>query len=226
MSVPGRRDGHLEAVIFDFDGVLADTVPLHRESYRDLFAEEGVEFTDEDYRRHGLGASRAQTIRAILGPDLEPERFRRLMRRKSEIVLERVRDEGLCLLPGSLELVRELHELGLKIGLASSSRNARVFLEILGIGFLFHSIRDTSEDLPSKPAPDLYLHAIRDLEVDSGAALAIEDSQLGVASALAAGLRVLGVEAGEKCASLEGVNWRVKSLEEVSASELVSWARS
>ncbi len=220
MSAASTQPQNLRAVIFDFDGVIADTVPLHYQSYKRLFGEQGREYTWTEYQKSGLGASRANAIRAIMGEDLEPDKFQALMHRKSEIVLDTVKREGLNVLPGALELVRALHNCDLKVGLASSSGHAELFLEIIGVRFLFHSVRDVSKNLPSKPAPDLYLEVLKELNLKANEAIAIEDSPTGIQSAQRAGIKILGVTNSEDEVQLNGVDWQLSSLQGVSPDQL------
>ena len=221
MPAKPSQPQNLRAVIFDFDGVIADTVPLHYQSYKRLFEEQGKEYTWEEYQKSGLGASRAQAIRSVMGKELDPDQFQELMNRKSEIVLDTVKQEGLNVLPGALELVRALHNFDLKVGLASSSGHAELFLEIIGVRFLFHSVQDVSQNLPSKPAPDLYLEVLKQLNLNAEEAIAIEDSPTGVQSAKSAGLKILGVTNSEDEIELEGADWQVPSLRNLSPEKLI-----
>src|SRR5258705_5322630 len=107
-----------DAAIFDFDGVIADSIPLHFEAFQRLFAEEGVRFTTDDYRRAANGAPRDRVISNVLGP-LPPERMRDLMERKERYVIELLERRGLSPIPGALETVRALRQRGLRTAIAS-----------------------------------------------------------------------------------------------------------
>lgn len=208
------------AVIFDFDGVIADTIPLHFASYREMFREAGVQFSFADYLRVGNGAARHEVVRATMG-ELPDDEKRRLMDRKGEIMLELVRRDGLQAIPGSLELVRRFRELGLKLGLASSSRSAVQFLESMGERDLFDAVTDALQTVKAKPDPEVYLATATKLGIPPENCLAIEDAILGVQSAHAAGMAVLAVTTTTTADDLKDADWVVESLTQVRPEKLL-----
>ncbi len=199
------------AAIFDFDGVLVDTIPLHHASYRQLFAEEGVEFTMDDYRRVASGAPRHRVIRAVLGDDLPAERFERLMARKEEIVLELAREQGLRPIDGVLELVDRLRREGLLLGVASSSRTARVFLETMQLDDRFDATTDARDTELAKPDPEVFLSTAARLGVEPAQCLVFEDAPVGVVAARAAGMRVVAITSTTSAEQLAGADWVIDS---------------
>jgi beta-phosphoglucomutase len=183
----------IKAAIFDFDGVLVNTIPLHFRSFRELFREQGVEFTFDDYRRVANGVPRDRVIKAVLGENLRPELFARLMRRKEDLILDLLDREGIQAIDGAMELVERLRALGLRLGVASSSRTAARFLSRLGAAHLFHAVTDASETVRAKPDPEVFLTTARKLEVGPAQCLVFEDAPLGVAAARAAGMKVVAI---------------------------------
>jgi beta-phosphoglucomutase len=168
------------AAIFDLDGVIADTVPLHFRSFRDLFAAEGVDFSFDDYKAVANGAARALTIRTVMGKGLTPEKFEFLMTRKEEITLELAARDGLHRIPGAIELAQAFKDRWLLLGMASSSRLAVRFIEMMGYQEVFHAMSDAREVKKAKPSPDVFLLTASKLDVEPGRCLVIEDSVLGV----------------------------------------------
>jgi beta-phosphoglucomutase family hydrolase len=211
----------LRAVIFDFDGVLADTVPLHFRSFHELFAAEGVDFTFDDYQEFANGAPRARTIRTVMGDDLDPEKFESLMRRKEEIVLELADREGIGAIPGAIDLVRAFKKHGLRLGMASSSRTAVLFLEKMGAAPLFDGTTDASEVPKAKPDPDVFLRTAEKIAVDPQHCLVVEDSVFGVQAGRAAGMKVLGVTTTTTAHALRDADWVVETFEGLEPSILL-----
>lgn len=178
-----------DAVIFDLDGTLAYTEPvifsIHQALIRRLY---GVTLTHTDFLAMlGLGYtdSAAYLIRAHEFPTTTPELETRLL----QAVLDQI--EGMVKPgPGALELIHALREAGVRLGLASNSPSVYVRLVLRGLGLtaVFPNPVCREDVLHGKPAPDPYLAACRQLEVAPQRSLALEDSPVGLQSALSAGL--------------------------------------
>jgi beta-phosphoglucomutase len=191
-----------EALIFDFDGVIADTEPLHWQSWVELLAPRGFDLNWDDYCRECRGVSESRMLEALerLTPQARewgdlplhyPERKRR--------VLERVTAAP----PIARETVEMLAGLeGYRVGLVTSALEEHVspVLRSTGIDSCFHALVYANEVRHHKPAPDPYLLAAKKLGVTSG--LAFEDSAFGIESALAAGLDVVQVDDPSRLAEL------------------------
>ncbi len=200
-----------QAAIFDFDGVLADTIPVHYRSFRKLFEAEGREFTFEDYQRVANGAPRDRVIRAILGNDLPPEKFSALMKRKEEIVLELITSEGIQPIDGALELVVQLRSLGLRTGIASSSRTAELFLKNLRAEHLFDAVTDGQVSQQPKPHPEVFMTTARKLGIEPHRCLAFEDAVFGIRAARAAGMKVVAITTTTAAEKLVEAHWIIDS---------------
>ena len=207
-----KKAATFRAVIFDFDGVLVNTISLHYSSYRRLFASEGVTFTFGDYQRVANGAPRHRVIRAVLGDDLPEEKFQALMERKETIVRDLAsRGEGLKPLDGVLDLVHRLRNHGLLVGVASSSRTAAVFLRTMKIELLFHAVTDGLETMRSKPHPEVFIKTARKFGVPPEHCLVFEDASVGVTAARAAGMSVVGITTTTPAEDLREANWVIDS---------------
>jgi HAD superfamily hydrolase (TIGR01509 family) len=184
-----------EAAVFDNDGLLLDTEEAWTRAEQTLFAGLGREFTME-HKRTLIGSSRsiaAIKLEAILE---RPGQGEALMDRLHELVMEEAL-QGVALRPGALALLARLSEAGVPLAVASNSE--REFLErtLGGAGLLhdgpFAAIVSANDVDHPKPAPDIYLEACARLGVQAPRAAALEDSPIGVASAAAAGMFVIGV---------------------------------
>ena len=197
------------AAIFDFDGVLADTVDLHYTSFRRLFADEGVDFSFADYMRVANGAPRHRVIRAVLGDNLLASKLEALMDRKEEIIFDLAASVGLRPIDGALDLVHTLRDSGLRLGVASSSRTARAFLGIMKIDQLFEAITDACDAARPKPDPDVFLATARHLGVDPHTCVVFEDAKVGIEAAKAAGMRVVAITTTSAATELADADWVV-----------------
>ncbi|MBC6463211.1 HAD family hydrolase [Actinomadura sp. HBU206391] len=183
-----------DAVIFDCDGVLADTDDAWGLAERLLCERHGVPWSDElRHRTHGL-SNRASV--ALFAELMEaPPPLDRLERELLALATPILRD-GASPLPGAVELVQGLAE-HLPVGVASNT--PRVILDgvlaALGLRGPLSAVVAADEVAAPKPAPDVYREAARRLGVDPSTALVFEDSPAGVMAALRAGCRVVGVAA-------------------------------
>jgi beta-phosphoglucomutase len=195
-SAPRSRRSAARAVIFDLDGVLVWTVPMHWRSYQRTFEAEGRPFPLDEYFRVAIGAPREQVIRAVLG-DLPEAKMNHLMAEKERHVREYLRDVGIETIPGALDFVRSLRSRGTKTAVASASRTPELILGSVKALELFDAIVGRGEVSRSKPHPDLYLRAAEVLEVPALDCLVVEDSPVGIEAARAAGMNVLALTTTE-----------------------------
>jgi HAD superfamily hydrolase (TIGR01509 family) len=182
----------IAAVVFDLDGILVDSEQVWDAARRDVVAEHGGAWRDEA-TRDMLGMSAPEWSRYVverLGVDLTPEDVNRAV---VEALL-REYDEHLPLLPGAREAVERMAARW-PLGLASSSNRPVIdlVLDRMGVTGSFEATVSSEEVGRGKPAPDVYMEAARRLTVDPAACAAIEDSENGIRSAHAAGMRVVAI---------------------------------
>jgi HAD superfamily hydrolase (TIGR01509 family) len=183
------------AAIFDNDGLLLDTEEAWTRAEQKLFARLGQEFTME-HKRTLIGSSRslaAVKLEAILELPGEGEK---LMDELLGLVMEEAL-LGVAPRPGAMALLARLTDAGVPLALASNSEREFVERTLSGAGLLhdgpFAAIVTANDIEHPKPAPDIYLEACRRLGADPGDSVALEDSPIGVASAVAAGMFVIAV---------------------------------
>jgi len=189
----------IRGFIFDLDGVLTDTAEYHYRGWKRLADEEGFAFTRED-NEHLRGISRRQSLMLILKGRSFPEaKLLEMMDRKNKYYLEFIHDVGpKDLLPGARELLEEIGKAGLKSALGSASRNARDVIQRLGIADLFDAISDGNSVERQKPAPDLFLHAARQLGLHPEECVVVEDAAAGIEAARAGGFYSVGLGPRER----------------------------
>ena len=184
----------LRALIFDLDGVIADTVTLHFRSWQRLADEEGIIFTPEDGERL-LGLTREQSLDIFRqGRALDAAQVEDWLERKNRYFHELARRlTPADVAPGVADLLAEARAAGLKLGVGSSSRNVRLVLERLGLLLAFDVLGDGHTVSRPKPAPDIFLWVAERLGVAPAQAVVFEDSPVGVQAALSGGFWVVGL---------------------------------
>jgi HAD superfamily hydrolase (TIGR01509 family) len=181
------------AVIFDLDGVLADSEPWWNEIDAKLLAEHGISYHGE-YHRNVLGVSYQIAVEFYKNAFGLAAPAEELMRRRGEIATEFFANR-VGLFPSAKAILEELCRMNLRLAVATSSvsASARPFLERHEITSLFEVIVTGDEIERGKPQPDIYLHAAEKLGVAADACLVIEDALSGVAAAKAAKMRVAAI---------------------------------
>lgn len=213
----------IRALIFDFDGTILDTETAWYEAFREAYLEHEVELTLDLYGKC-IGTSLHvfdpyEYLITERNIPLERAAFRQSIHARHT---EMMAQEGIR--PGVLNYLTEAKELGLRIGLASSSKRAWIdkYLAQLGIGHYFETIRTAEDVAIVKPHPELYELALKDLGVQPNEAIAIEDSPNGARAAAAAGMHYIVVpNPVTKFLSWDGEPRTVGSLEELSLRALL-----
>ena len=215
-----------EAILFDFDGILVDTEPMHYEAFRKVLDPLGMAFPWEEYVRVYMGFDDRDAFREAFragGVDLDDARLSELVSAKSGAFQERIRD-GVTAYPGAVPLIGALHAAGRPLALCSGALRSDIdpILARLGVDRSFPVIVSAEEVRKSKPDPESYRLAYRRLAdmfpsslTDPREAIAVEDTPAGIRSARGAGLRVLAVTNSYGPAELSDADWIVDSLENV-----------
>jgi len=211
-----------KAVIWDMDGVIADTAPYHFRAWQDVFRRRMVNFTKDDFR-HNFGQRNDTIIRNTLGGQIAQSEIEAIAREKEE-TFRRVIGQDIKPLPGAIKLLKSLREHGFKIALASSApiENIRLITEGLGIENYFHAIVNGRDVAEGKPSPQGFLLAAQRLEVEPRDCIVIEDAIAGVTACKRAGMHCIAVTNTHPRESLVEADLIVSSLGEVTVDDLES----
>ncbi|HEY3886069.1 MAG TPA: HAD family phosphatase [Vicinamibacterales bacterium] len=210
----------IQAVVFDFDGVLADSEPLHLRVYQELFAESGIRLTPEVYGQRYLGLDDEGVFSRVamdFGLMLGDEEIELLIKEKARR-FERLATDANVVYPSTVPCVRRLERV-FPLAIASGALRQDVELILRGARVLesFRFIVAAGDTERSKPFPDPYLRAAELHGLPPEACAAIEDSRWGLRSAAAAGLRTIGVATTYRREELQEADVVVGSLDEVTA---------
>ncbi|WP_370296146.1 beta-phosphoglucomutase [Rossellomorea marisflavi] len=210
----------IEGVIFDMDGVLTDTMPLYYEATRDTLLPFGIDYTWEQNNRL-KGISRRETIRTVwreagkeIEEDLEillaEERNRRYLQLMDSLTPDHV-------LPGMESFLKELKENGIRMAVASSSRNAPEVLKKTGLSWAFEYTIDPLSLTRGKPDPEIFQKARALLGVEERRCVGIEDGEAGLRGLLETGMFTVGVGSDP---FMKNADWPIASTMELTLTAL------
>jgi beta-phosphoglucomutase len=224
----------IRAVVFDFDGVLANSEPLHFRAFRDILAAEGLALTEPAYYGQYLGFDDAGAFRAIAGDQNRPlgdGELAEWVARKAEL-LEALEKGASVLFPGAREAIVRMAGSGL-VAIASGALRNEI-LRVLNREQLtsYFSVVVAAEDTPaSKPDPAPYLRAVELLRARAGDSLlpeecvALEDSHWGLVSARGAGLRTIAITHSYPASELREADLIINHLDELTRTLLEQLCR-
>lgn len=196
-----------KAVLFDLDGVITDTAEYHFRAWKALAEEIGIHGVDRSFNEQLKGVSREESLKKILtlgdtSKSYKAEELAALAARKNENYVKMIEDVSPTdVYPGILQLLKDLKINGIKIALASASKNGPFLLKKLELTNYFDAIADPAKVLASKPAPDIFLAAAAGVSVNADETIGIEDSQSGIEAIKAAGSLPIGVGRAENLGS-------------------------
>jgi len=225
----------IRAVVFDFDGVLANSEPLHFRAFRDILAEEGLSLTEHDYYTRYLGYDDVGAFRAIAADqnrDVTDSEIANWVVRKAER-LEALERGVSVLFPGARDAIARMARSG-PIAIASGALRHEIMrvLEREQLAALFSAVVAAGDTLASKPDPAPYRKAVELLRQMTGDSLqasecvAIEDSHWGLVSARQAGFRTLAITHSYPANELGEADLVIEHLDELTPELLLRFTRS
>lgn len=225
MITNADQNPHLKAVIFDMDGVLVFSEPLLAEASMKIFADRGYTVNREDFKPFtGMGEARFMGgVAERHGIPFDPVADKEML---YKVFLEMMQGR-LEPLPGVPDFIRRCKQNGLKVALASSADDVKVFPILKHIGIdpsEFDAIVTGSMVSRKKPAPDVFLEAVRQLQLPAASCLVVEDAVAGIEAALATGCRAMGITTAFQSETLlaAGADWTAADLSCVPPAAL-SW---
>jgi alpha,alpha-trehalose phosphorylase len=191
----------LQAVIFDLDGVITSTDEQHFLAWKRLSDELGMQF-DRELNHQLRGVSRTESLEIIAGHngrEFSQGELDEYTDRKNGYYRDLLQSlTADALLPGALELCRQLRENKILIGIASASRNAPFILEKLGLNELIDTVAPAGEVKAGKPDPEVFVRCADQLGVPRAACVGFEDAHVGIQAIQHAGMKCVAVGEGLK----------------------------
>lgn len=207
-------------VLFDLDGVIANTAKYHFIAWREIASQLGITIT-EQFNEQLKGVDRRTSFEKILACgniSLSEGKIDRYLQLKNDYYLQLL--DGLTaadILPGMLELINQLRSNGFKIAIASASQNAPLIIGKLQLEAKIDYIADPRSVTNPKPAPDIFIKAAAGIGCNLNNCIGIEDSQAGVLAINAAGIKSISIGLSDSQASLN-----VDSTEQLTYEQIIN----
>ncbi len=217
-----RQNSLSKAVLWDMDGVIANTAPFHFAAWHETFHDRDVDFSEEDFK-HSFGLRNDSIIRNILGAGISTKEIEAIARDK-EANFRRRLPRHLQPLSGVIKLLKGLKKAGFKMAIATSTPKENLYLltRSLGINDYFSAVISDEDVTEGKPSPQPFLLAAQRLKVLPHNCVVIEDAIAGVQAAKAAGMKCIAVTTTHSRDSLCQADLVVDSLEQVELSTVES----
>jgi len=210
-----------KATLWDMDGVLADTSPLHFQTWELILTAQGIPFDRQKFN-HIYGRKNHDLLPYLAGKQLDPQWVKQVADQKEQAFRQALVGH-LKPLPGVLDWLQQFKSWGLKQAVASSAppENIDALVDELGIRQYFDALVNPG-DLPGKPHPDVFLLAARKLGVPPQGCLVIEDSIVGVEAAHRAGMRCIAVTTTNPPELLTQADLIVNTMAQLSVDQVKS----
>ena len=210
----------VNAVIWDMDGIIADTTQYHHKGWQIVFRKRGTNYTEEDFRRN-TGKRSDTIIREILGENMPKNEITEIIQEKDE-TFRQLMGQNIKPFPGVLKLITSLKEHGFKIAIASSApmENIQLITRSLKIHNYFDAIISGWEVTKGKPHPQTFLLAAKKLGVEAEDCIVIEDAISGVTASKRADIRCIAVTNTTSREELREADLIIDTLEKITVDDL------
>ena len=210
-----------KGAIFDLDGVLVNTVPLHYKAWKKMFSEYGRSFTFEEYKQKVDGIPRFNGAKAIL-TELSDEDIKAACAKKQVYFLEFIEEGKIPAYKSTFKLIEELKSHQIKIANISASKNCKMVLKKIGAIDTMSVIVDGNDITKGKPDPQVFLMAAEGLKIKPQDCIVFEDAVLGVEAAKLAGMLCVGIDRYASPKRLKQADLVVGDLETVNYDRLTN----
>jgi beta-phosphoglucomutase family hydrolase len=220
MSQKVMAENKVKAVIWDMDGIIADTSQYHHKGWQIVFRKRGINYTEADFRRN-TGKRSDTIIREVLGEKIPQNEITEIIQEKDE-TFRQLMGGNIKLFPGVLKLITSLKEHDFKIAIASSApmENIRLITQSLKIDNYFDAIISGWEVTKGKPHPQTFLLAAEKLGVETEDCIVIEDAISGVTASKRAGMCCIAVTNTTSREELREADLIIDTLEEITVDDL------
>jgi len=211
----------VKGAIFDLDGVIVNTVPLHFKAWQKMFKEYGHDFTMQDYLAKVDGRPRLEGAAAIL-TELGPKEIVLAGDKKQSYYQALLDQEPIEMFESTIKIIKDLKACKIKLAAASSSKNAVYILKKIDLFDVFDANVSGADFKKGKPDPEIFLTAAAKLKVNPQKTVVVEDAKSGVEAAVRGGFLCIGIDRHNNPEALKGADLILKDMSQVSARQIIN----
>jgi beta-phosphoglucomutase-like phosphatase (HAD superfamily) len=199
---------NVQALIFDMDGTMIDSMPFHRQSWIDFAQRHGLPMPIDDLMRRTTGRTGVECMSELFGRPVPHDEAVALVHEKEALYRAAFAPPAFREVAGFRAFAAQARARGLKLGVGSAGdrHNLAFALQHLGLDEPPHAMVGGDEGLPGKPEPAIFLEVARRLDVAPAHCIVFEDAPLGIEAARRAGMRAVAVCTGHTKGELDGVH--------------------
>ena len=214
------------AVIFDMDGVIIDSGPIHYESWKKLANEIGVSFS-ENYFKKTFGKQGIPTLKKIINKKVSDKQLHEWVELK-EVYYRQMIKNNITAILGVIPLIKELKENFFKLAVATSGppKNTDLLLTTLKIKHFFDQIVTAIDIKKGKPAPDVFLMVSKNLNISPQNCLVIEDAPVGIKAAKKAEMKCIALATTHEKSKLAKADLIIDSFSEINLNDIIELLKS
>ena len=213
-----KKKDVFKGAIFDVDGVIVDTAHIHHKSWEIVFKKYGINFTFKDFKSKVDGKPRAFGAKTIL-PEATDEEIRKICEEK-QVYFERILKTGkIKVFKTTVDFIKMLKKKGIKLAMASSSKNAAPILKKVKIYPYFDAEVEGALLTKGKPHPDIFQIAAKKLKLKSSECIVFEDAQIGIDAAVNAKIKCAAINR-DKSHLITGADIRVSDFKQLSFKKI------
>jgi len=198
----------IKEIIFDMDGVLLDTEPLHYQAWKTAFEYLDISLTLDDYQLYCQAQGRKHAI-LNMKADASPDDIAMISRIKGQTYLDLIEQKHIPLYPDALALLDRMHHKHISASVASSSVTAIPVLRQSGCSHYFKAVTTGNDIERNKPYPDIFIKAAKKTHLPLKELIVVEDSIAGIIAARLAGLKVYGLNRHQSLARFNTHNIQI-----------------
>ena len=210
-----------DAIIFDMDGTLMNNNPYHFLAWQTFYKKYNRTLSLDDYKTEISGHTSVEIFQTFFGKEMTPEEITTHANEKN-LLYRQLYKPYIKPLPGLINLLEEIKRANIPMYIATSGSpaNVRFMFENIPIAPYFKRVIDASEVIHGKPHPEIFLKAAQYANAEPARCVAFEDSLAGVASAKAAGMKVVGITTMETAKDLKETDAIIKDYTEINLAML------
>lgn len=211
----------ISAVIFDLDGIVVDTVPIHFKAWKKMFSEYGKEFNFDIYKKKVDGIPRMDGARAVL-TDISDEELKKAAQKKQNYFREFLDSDKIPIYKSTEKLIKKLEKKGIPRAVISSSKNCTYILNKIDLTKHLDTIVDGNKITTGKPDPQIFNMASEEINAPNEKCVVFEDAVLGVEAAKNAGMFCIGIDRYKNPSRLKQADLIIKDVSEIKFNKLIN----